>query len=471
MRNFILGFILALALAGVGYWVVTTKPFGPGQSAKSQTVQKYHCPMHPTYVSDKPGNCPICGMKLVPFEPANSQSAANQSTGGKKILYYLDPMNPANKSDKPGKAPDGMDLVPVYEETAETGTGSSVPGYSPVNLTTTRQQLMGITLVKAERLPLEQSIRTFGRVTYDETKLHHIHTKFEGYIERLYVNYVGQFVKAGQPVFSVYSPELYATQKEYLLALRSREQFGDLNDQKTGPKIDLVGAARERLALWDIGDKEIERLERTREPIRALTIDSPVTGFVMAKTAVEGLRVMPGDTLYDIVDLSTVWVEADVYEVNLPFVRVGQLAEMLLPYQPGKKFSGRISFINPTLDEKTRTVKARIEFANPQAILKPEMYGDVLIHGSRGFGVAVPDNAVISTGERNIVFVAKGNGVFEPREVTVGVKVRNLYEIKNGVSAGEQVVTGANFLLDSESKLKATLTAGAGPGAGHQHKE
>ncbi len=216
-----------------------------------------------------------------------------------------------------------------------------------------------------------------------------------------------------------------------------------------------------------LSDEQIKQLERTREPIRALTIYSPVTGFVTTKTAVEGLRAMPGDTLYDIVDLSSIWVIADVYEVNLPFVKIGQYAELLLPYEPGKKFSGRVTFINPTLDEKTRTVKARIEFANPGATLKPEMYGDVLIQGSRGFGVAVPDDAVISTGERNLVFVAKGNGVFEPREVTVGVKVRNLYEIKRGVSAGEQVVTGANFLLDSESKLRATLAAGTS--AGHQH--
>jgi len=436
MRNFILGFILALTLAGAGYWVVTTKPFGLGQTGKSQAVQKYHCPMHPTYVSDKPGDCPICGMKLVPIEPAGGRPTADQQS---------------------------------TDHTGHEEASSSVPGYSPVNLTTERQQLMGITVAPAEELPLEQSIRTFGRVTYDETRLNHIHTKFEGYIEKLYLNYVGQFVKKGQPVFTIYSPELYATQREYLLALRSREQFGDLTNPRSGPKIDLVEAARQRLSLWDIGDEEIRRLEKTREPLRALTIHSHVTGFVIAKTAVEGLRVMPGDTLYDIVDFSTVWVMADVYEVNLPFVRIGQPAEILLPYQPGKKFSGRVTYINPTLDEKTRTVKARIEIANPQATLKPEMYGDVLIHGSRGFGVAVPDDAVISTGERNIVFVAKENGLFEPREVTVGVKVRDLYEIKSGVSAGEQVVTGANFLLDSESKLKATL-AGGGT-AGHQHGE
>lgn len=442
MRNFILGFILALALAGTGYWVVTTKPFGLGGNEKSQAAVKYHCPMHPTYVSDKPGDCPICGMKLVPIEPADAKPAAEQAS-----------------TEHSG-----------HQEPEETPAASSVPGYSPVNLPAERQQLMGIRLAKAEEMLLEQSIRTYGTVTYDETRLHHIHTKFEGYIENLYLNYVGQFVKKGEPVFSIYSPELYATQKEYLLALRAREQFGDLTNQKSGPRIDLVEAARERLSLWDIGDEEIRRLEKTREPIRAVTIHSMVTGFVMAKMAVEGLRVMPGDTLYDIVDLSAVWVMADVYEVNLPFVKVGQRAEMLLPYQPGKKFSGRVTYINPTLDEKTRTVKARIELANPQGTLKPQMYGDVLIHGGRGFGVTVPDDAVISTGERNIVFVAQGNGMFEPREVTVGVKVRNLYEIKSGVSAGEQVVTGANFLLDSESKLKATLAGGAGA-AGHQHGE
>ncbi len=449
MRNFILGFILALALTGVGYWVVTARPFVGGGTAKTQAVRKYHCPMHPTYVSDKPGDCPICGMKLVPIEPADPTPKANQESG-----------------DHRGHREAGQSTV---EQIGEMGEASAAPGYSPVNLTTERQQLMGITLAQAEQLPLEQSIRTFGRVTYDETKLNHIHTKSEGYIEKLYVNYVGQFVQKGEPVFAIYSPELYATQKEYLLALRSREQFGDLSSQTSGPKIDLVESARERLALWDIGDEEIMRLEKTREPIRALTIYSPVTGFVTAKTAVEGLRVMPGDTLYDIVDLSSIWVMADVYEVNLPFVRIGQHAEMQLPYEPGKKFWGRVTFINPTLDEKTRTVKARIEFLNPQATLKPEMYGDVLIHGSRGYGVAVPDDAVISTGERNVIFVAKGGGLFEPREVTVGVKVRNLYEIKSGVSVGEQVVTGANFLLDSESKLKATLAAGAG--TGHQHAQ
>jgi Cu(I)/Ag(I) efflux system membrane fusion protein len=229
--------------------------------------------------------------------------------------------------------------------------------------------------------------------------------------------------------------------------------------------VDLVAAARQRLALWDIGDKDIQELERTRKPIRALTIFSPVSGYVTEKTAMQGLKVMPGDNLYDIVDLSTIWVLADIYEVNLPFVNLGQPASISLAYQPGKTWRGRVVFINPTVDPVTRTVKARLEFANPNNELKPEMYADVVIGGGRGTGVAVPESAVIATGERNIVFVARGNGLFEPREVVLGVRVQNLYEIKQGVSGGEKVVTGANFLLDSESKLKASISAGAG-----QHK-
>jgi Cu(I)/Ag(I) efflux system membrane fusion protein len=320
-------------------------------------------------------------------------------------------------------------------------------------------------------MELDQSFRTFGRVTYDETRIHHVHTKFEGYIEALYADYVGQFVKKGQPLFSIYSPELFATQNEYLLALRASEQMPRLSGDAVFPgsgNVDLVAAARQRLALWDIGEQDIRELEKTRKPIRALTIFSPVSGYVTSKTAVQGLKVIPGDNLYDIVDLSTVWVLADVYEVNLPFVNVGLPASMTLAYRPGKTWRGRVTFINPTLDPATRTVKARLEFANPGNELKPDMYADVVIGGARAAGIAVPESAVIATGERNIVFVAKGNGLFEPREVILGARVRNLYEIKKGVAEGETVVTGANFLLDSESKLKASLSAGAG---GHQHSQ
>jgi Cu(I)/Ag(I) efflux system membrane fusion protein len=434
MKGFVLGF-LAAAVVLTGGYLIYTRWGGSFPNQGAEQPVKYHCPMHPTYISDKPGDCPICGMKLVPMETQAPSPAAD------------------SHADHPSTAP----------STAQDE--NSAPGYATVTIPRERIQLMGIVLAEARQMPLEQSIRTFGRVTFDETRVHHVHTKFEGFIEHLYVDYVGQSVKRGQPLFSVYSPELYATQNEYLLALRAREQMPQLSSPEGGARVDLVAAARQRLALWDIGAEQIRELERTRKPIRALVIHSPVSGYVTAKTALQGLRVMPGETLYDIVDLSTVWVQADIYQVNLPFVEVGQLASFAMPYQPGKAWRGRVVFVNPMVEPETRTVKARIELANPNLELKPEMYGDVVIGGARGSGVAIPDSAVIATGERNIVFVAKGEGVFEPREVVLGVKVRDLREVRQGVTAGERVVTAANFLLDSESKLKASIS---GAGA-HQH--
>jgi Cu(I)/Ag(I) efflux system membrane fusion protein len=443
MKSFIFGFFLGVIVLTGGYFAYTRLSGAPAvDSAESAKIQ-YHCPMHPNYISDKPGNCPICGMKLVPIEPP--------------------PSPVSHAGHEPGLT--GPASSPA------TGVAQAVSGYAPVTIPQDRIQSMGITFAEARRMELDQSFRTFGRVTYDETRIHHVHTKFEGYIEALYADYVGQFVKKGQPLFSIYSPELFATQNEYLLALRASEQMPRLSGDAVFPgsgNVDLVAAARQRLALWDIGEQDIRELEKTRKPIRALTIFSPVSGYVTSKTAVQGLKVIPGDNLYDIVDLSTVWVLADVYEVNLPFVNVGLPASMTLAYRPGKTWRGRVTFINPTLDPATRTVKARLEFANPGDELKPDMYADVVIGGARATGIAVPESAVIATGERNIVFVAKANGLFEPREVILGARVRNLYEIKKGVSEGETVVTGANFLLDSESKLKASLSAGAG---GHQHSQ
>ncbi len=467
MRNFLIGFALAGVLVSGGYWIISRQNASQGPAA-TPNAQKYHCPMHPDYVSDKPGDCPICGMKLVPMEgsaPSETSKQEKQAGTGsaptpkeRKILYWTDAMNPGSRYDKPGKAPDGMDLVPVYEEESEGATGPSVPGYAPVKITPERLQMMGVTTEKARVMSLDQSIRAVGIVTADETRISHIHTKFEGYIEKIYVNYVGQRVTAGQPVFSMYSPELVATQKEYILALQARDQMEKSAATARLPGIDLVEAARQRLSLWDITPDQIARIEKEREPIRDLTIYSPVTGIVSAKTAVEGNRVMPSDTLYDITDLSSVWVLADIYEINVPFVKVGDPATVSLTYDPGRVFKGKVSFINPDVDEKSRTVKVRIVLENPTGLLKPDMYAEVVLGGQLGYGVAVPDSAVMGTGERDIVFIAKGDGVFEPREVKTGVRVRGFYEIKKGVKEGESVVTGANFLLDSESKLKAAIS-------------
>jgi RND family efflux transporter MFP subunit len=470
MKNLFIGFVLAVVLMSGGYWIILRHNAAQGTAA-SPKVQKYHCPMHPTYVSDKPGDCPICGMKLVPMEseasPEKAKGETAQETAGapakkeRKILYWTDAMNPGTRYDKPGKAPDGMDLVPVYEEESQAATGQSVTGYAPIKITQERLQMMGVTTEKAQVMGLDQSIRTVGMISVDETRISHIHTKFEGYIEQIFVNYVGQQVSKGQPIFSVYSPDLVATQKEYILALQARDQ---LENEGTGvrlPGIDLVEAARQRLALWDISPDQIARIEKDREPVRALMVYSPVNGIVSAKTAVQGNRVMPSDTLYDITDLSSIWVLADLYEINVPFVKIGDPATISLSYDPGRIYKGRVSFINPNVDEKSRTVKVRIVLENPSGSLKPDMYADVILGGQLGQGVAVPDSAVIGTGEREMVFIAKGDGLFEPREVKTGIKVRGFYEIKKGVKAGEDVVIGANFLLDSESKLKAAIL-GAG---------
>jgi Cu(I)/Ag(I) efflux system membrane fusion protein len=438
MKNFVFGFLAAIALLTGGYfahdyWI-------KNRAATTAPKVMYQCPMHPTYISDKPGDCPICGMKLVPMVSAPNPHSGHES---------VSPGTPAAQG-------------PAAE--------SRVPGYVPVAISPNRIQSMGITVTEATRMSLDQGFRTFGRVTIDETRMHHVHTRFEGFIENLYVDYTGQFVKKGQPLFSIYSPELYATQNEYLLALRARDQKQNSSGAYGGPgagtAVDLVAASRERLALWNIGENEIRELERTRKPSREIVIFSPVSGYVTAKTAIQGLKVAPADNLYDIVDLSTVWVMADIYEVNLAFARIGQPATIEFDYMPGKTWHGKVVFIDPTVDPATRTIKARLEIANPNGELKPEMYAHVVMGGSRGSGIAIPDSAVIDTGERNIVFVARGDGMFEPREVILGAHVRNMYEIKKGISEGEKIVTGANFLLDSESKLKAAISSGSGA---HKH--
>jgi len=409
---------------------------------------------------------------------AHPSSAPPVSTPAKKVLYWVDPMHPAYKSDKPGTAPDcGMDLVPVYEE-APTGAPQEKPvaGYSTISVPPERQQAIGVQLGKVEVRDITKTIRAVGRVAFDETLLHQVHAKFEGYVEDLYVDYTGKPVRKGQPLLSIYSPDLLATQQEYLLAFRARQQFrGSSNTDLSRGGTDLYESARQRLLLWDISSGDLDRLEKTGKPRKALTLYSPVSGFVMVKNAVQGARVMPSDSLFEIAGLHRVWVLADVYESEAPFVTVGQSARMSLSYLPGRTWIGKVTFIAPVLDETTRTVKVRVEFANPDGVLKPEMYSEVLLERPLGRVVAVPESAVLTTGTRSIVFVAKGGGQFEPREVEPGAKVDSYYEIREGLAGGEDVVTHANFLVDSESRLKAALTGMAPapdktpPALPHQH--
>jgi Cu(I)/Ag(I) efflux system membrane fusion protein len=342
-----------------------------------------------------------------------------------------------------------------------------VAGYAPVELDPERVQAMGIRTERVAARPFTSTLRTVGIVEIDETRVAHVQTKFEGWIENLHVDFVGKPVTAGQPLFSVYSPELVAAQEEYVLALKSAE--GD----REGPmaaEIDrwsrsLVDAARRRLARWDIPAVEIERLERERTPRRALTINSPVSGIVLKKTAVRGMNVEPGMDMFTIADFSRVWVQADVYERDMPYVRVGQSARLSLEALPGRTLHGRVEFISPTVDETTRTVKVRLEFENRRGLLKPGMYTTAELTLDMGRGLALPEEALIDTGQQKIVFVARGGGRFEPREVQLGSKVDSFYQVLSGLAAGEEVATSAQFLLDSESRLKAA----GGAGGGHAH--
>lgn len=401
--------------------------------------------------------------------PGPTTPAAAKSE--RKILYWVDPMHPQYKSDKPGTAPDcGMELVPVYADGGTSEPAASVEGYATVDLPPERRQAIGVAVGPVERRELVKTIRAVGRVATDERRVHRIHAKFEGYVERLYVDFTGKAIRRGQPLLSVYSPDLFATQQEYLLAHRAkRELEASPNRAVSRGASELYESARQRLLLWDIPRSEIERLERTGEPRRALTLISPADGVVVAKNVVAGARVMPNDPLFEIADLSRVWVLADVYESEIPSVRLGQTGRMTLSYLPGRVWTGKVTFIAPTINPDTRTVSVRLEFDNPDRTLKPEMFAEVVLERSLGSVVTVPEGAVLSTGTRSLVFVDKGEGRFEPREVEPGTKVDSWWEIRKGLAPGEQVVTQANFLIDSESRLKAAL-GGLAPAPGaHEH--
>jgi RND family efflux transporter MFP subunit len=332
------------------------------------------------------------------------------------------------------------------------------PARGEVTIDSRRQQLIGVRTVPVERKPLTASVRTVGLVRYDETRLAEINLKVEAWIRSLIVDYTGQFVRKGQTLFTVYSPELLATQQEYALALKSRDQFAHSPIADTRQYADrVVDAARQRLALWDLSEDQIRALEQGRPAEPVVTFRAPVSGFVTEKRAVQGLHVMPGETLYKIADLSMVWVEADVYEQEMSLMRVGAPATVTLDAYPGDRFRGRAIYVSPFVDDKTRTVKVRFALPNGRGRLKPGMYANVELAGPTRTGLAVPVNAVLDSGIDRVVFVAKGDGYFEPRHVTLGQRLGDTIEIRDGLEEGEQVATGAAFFLDSESQLRASL--------------
>lgn len=354
-------------------------------------------------------------------------------------------------------AHEGMSIPASPEPQRAAGEMDMAPG--AVMVSPERQQLIGLRTGVVEHRSIERTIRTVGVVEFDERRLADVNVKIEGWIESLLVNFTGEPVRRGQPLLTIYSPDLVSTQEEYLQALRAREALAKsrFTDIASGGET-MVEAARRRLQLWDIGDEEIAALERTGTPRKSLTIYSPIDGVVIEKSAVRGKKVMPGETLYKVADLSTVWVHGEIYEYEVPLVKRGQAAVVTLASYPGEVFRGAVSYIYPVLQEKTRTVKVRCELNNTNDWkLKPQMYANVELKIPLGRRLVVPDEALLDSGTRQLVFIDKGQGTFEPRDVKVGARVEGYVEILAGLTAGERVVTSANFLIDSESQLKTAV--------------
>ncbi|HET8901316.1 MAG TPA: efflux RND transporter periplasmic adaptor subunit [Holophagaceae bacterium] len=438
-----LALVAAGLLAGSGAtWMILRH-----RAAASMGSLRYHCPMHPEIVRDGPGECPVCGMRLV----ADSVSAS-PGAGERKVAFYRNPMDPTVHSPVPLDDPMGMAYIPVYED--ELGGAAPVPGLAGITIDPAYQRLIGVRTVPVEEGPVGGAWTTPAKVAADETRVFKITTKTGGFVDRLFVDFMGKPVGKGQPLFALYSPELYSAQQDLALAVKSKEALG-------ADGAVLAQAAAKRLRLWDVPDAEIQRLERGGEPQRDLVFVSPVSGVVTAKNVVKGARLMPGDTPFEVTDLAEVWVLADAYAADLPKLKAGAKAAFTSPALPGRTFTGRVAFIDPVIDPQTRTAKVRLALANPRGELRPETYGEAAFQGSGRKGLRIPFSAVIDDGDRKVVFVDEGDGHFVPRQVEMGAQDADWAEVKSGLKAGDRVADKASFLLDSEARRRAALAGGA----------
>jgi membrane fusion protein, copper/silver efflux system len=408
-------------------------------------VAKYHCPMHPSVVSDKPGICPICSMKLVPINGGEHADATPPQVAPKKTMYRST-MNPNEVSAQPGKDSMGMDMVPFEVE----GSSEKTPaGLATVTIMSEARQRMGLAVGVVEKRPLAREVRTAARIVADETRLYRVTVKVDGWVDRLYTATTGQFVKKGDPLLTVYSPDLLTAQNEYLVAVRS----GATN---------LVTSARRRLSLWDITDEQLDRLEKTGTAEKILTLFAPTSGWILERMVLPGQKLTAGEPLLVIADLSTVWGDADIYQSDLAYVKVGMPVELSLPYWADKKFTGKVTFVSATLDPESRTLKARLEIPNPEQLLKPEMFATAKLTYELGESLAIPASAVMRTAEQMYAFRDTGDGRLVPTPIVVGERSDGYYQLLSGLGVGDKVVTSANFLVDSESSMKSALESMAG---------
>ena len=364
---------------------------------------------------------------------------------------------------RPVPAPTSVDLTSTATETTTSGMPETAFKISPE-----KQQLIGVQYGTVENESLSKSLRAVGRAALDETKIVRINPKIEGWVEDVYVDFTGMLVQKGQPLLSIYSPDLVQTQEEYLLAIKGRKQLGESPfGEAVNFSESLVQSARRRLELWDITEAQIKELEKRGTPSRTMTLYAPSGGFVMTRNAFPKQRVMPDTELYQLADLSTIWIVADIYEFEAADIKVGQPATVTLSSYPGRNFSGKITYIYPQVDNATRTLKVRVELSNKDFLLKPDMYADVTLNIGYGNRLVVSQEAVMDSGSEQLVYVSLGDGYFEPRKVQVGAKVDNKYVVVSGLKAGERVVTSGNFLVDSESKLKSAAGGMGMPGMDH----
>lgn len=440
--------LAALMLGAGGCRLLQAEP----PPTETTEVQLYTCGMCPQVVQEGPGICPICNMNLTPMKDSTAGQAGHVDPSDtvadeqRTIAYWAAPMDPTYIRDEPGKSPMGMDLVPVYEDEldgSEATAGGSVVTIDPVVV-----QNMGVRIAPVVRGSLSRHVRTIGEIEVAEDSLSVVNLRYSGWIEKIYADETGEEVRKGQRLFDIYSPELVSAQDEYLLALRS----GDAASP-------LARSARKRLELWDLSDTQIQAIADAGESQRAVTIYAPRGGYVLHKNVVEGGRVSAGQDLYRIGDLASIWALAEVYEFDAPWVGEGQAATMELSFAPGETYAGHVSYIYPTLNPKSRTLKVRLEFDNPGLALRPGMFATVWIEAQRRDDVLMlPTEAILQGGDRQTVFVAQGGGRYRAQSITTGLSGDNRHsEVRSGLAEGEQVVVSGQFLLDSESQLQEAV--------------
>lgn len=446
-RKYLIIGLIVLSVIAVPFFIFVISNSGNEDISVAEEKQLYTCGMHPEIILEEPGNCPICEMKLIPIK-----SDKKTTSGERKIVFWRAPMDPNEIYDEPGKSKMGMDLVPVYEDE------SSASGL--VTIDPEVQQNMNIKTEVVKRRNLSSKVITNGVLTTDETREYIVTTRVSGWVEKLYVNYTGQRVRKGAKLMDIYSPELVAAQQEFLSSLSyqsSVEQSSIQEVSKSGD--DLLENSIRKLQLLDVTDEEIKRLKETREVRTYLTLYAKSSGTVIHKNVIEGEKIMAGMPLLKIADLNILWLTADIYEYELSKVKLGAKAEIKYNFLPGKIYEGEITFIYPTLDPKSRTATIRIDIPNYNDELKPSMFANVIIEGKDlGLHPLVPENAVLRSGTKDVVIIALGDGKFKPQEIELGGYADGYYQVLEGLQGGNEIVTSAQFLIDSESNLRAAIS-------------